>query len=43
MHQEDVGTGVTRFCQLKFYEQYFRVSQLDVTQRIKQSFIPIKT
>lgn len=43
MREEEGPTGVTRFCQLKFYEQFFRVSQLDVTERVKLSFIPIKT
>lgn len=43
MHKEEFEGGITRFCQLKFYEQYFRVSQLDVTERIKLSFIPMRT
>lgn len=36
----EAPSGITKFCQLPFYEQYFRVSQLDVTERIKLSFIP---
>lgn len=36
-----VPTGCTRFFHLEFYEQFFRVSQEDVLNRIKLSFVPI--
>ncbi len=43
IENKEPPTGCTKFCRIDFYEQFFKVSQMDVLERIKLSFIPIKT
>jgi hypothetical protein len=42
MEPPQAPSGISKFCQLQFYEQYFKISQLDVLERIKLSLMPIK-